>query len=214
MKPPGYLFIVARDRPDVLRAAQERFAYDETILILTDRRQGERRRRAEAYEPDRRRGDRRRPVKFWEDLNVRPCLVVPVQVPTVGGGATSEDSAAPDRREMRITESGIEDAEARQRLDRWRQEGQYLLGDVIPRLLDEHERLRARAETAAQECEQLRAENDVLRAQRASLKGSLEEVRRLLEPMARALQGIDAVVRGPASDEPTEADKARWLRSA
>jgi hypothetical protein len=211
---PAYLFIVARDRPDVLRAAQERFADDETILILADRRQGERRQRAHPYEPDRRRNDRRRPLKFWEDLNARPCLVVPAQPQTAGGGPTRERSDAPGSGEGQDTDADIGGAEVQRRLDRWRHEGQRLLGEVIPRLLDEHERMRTRAEAAAQECQKLRAdlaalgqaigvlraENEALHAQRAVLGGSLEELKRLLEPVARALQGLE--------------DKARWLRSA
>jgi len=208
------LFIVARDRPDVLRAARERFTDDETILIVADRRQGERRQRTRPHEPDRRRSDRRRPLKFWEDLHARPCLVVPVHSQTAGGGPTRERSAAPGAGESPDTDSDVGGVEPQRRLDRWRHEGQVLLGDVIPRLLEEHERMRTRADAAGQECQKLRAdlaalghaigvlraENEVLHAQRAVLGGSLEELKRLLEPVARALQGLE--------------DKARWLPSA
>jgi hypothetical protein len=49
-------------------------------------------------------------------------------------------------------------AEARQRLERWAEEGQHLLGRVLPALLEQHDRLRARAEDAEQVTERLRRE--------------------------------------------------------
>jgi hypothetical protein len=48
--------------------------------------------------------------------------------------------------------------EARQRVERWADEGQHLLGRVLPGLLEQHDRLRARAEDAEQANEKLRQE--------------------------------------------------------
>lgn len=49
-------------------------------------------------------------------------------------------------------------AEARQRVERWAEEGQHLLGRVLPSLLEQHDRLRARVEEAEQANERLRQE--------------------------------------------------------
>lgn len=53
--------------------------------------------------------------------------------------------------------------EDRQRVDRWLEEGQYLLGRIIPAFLDDRERLRGRLEAAEQDCERLRVEVNDLR---------------------------------------------------
>jgi hypothetical protein len=49
-------------------------------------------------------------------------------------------------------------SEARHRVERWAEEGQHLLGRVLPALLEQHDRLRARADDAEQANERLRQE--------------------------------------------------------
>lgn len=61
--------------------------------------------------------------------------------------------------------------EDRQRVDRWLEEGQYLLGRIIPALLDDRERLQTKLETAEQECERLRLEVAELRKDIVRLQG-------------------------------------------
>jgi|SRR5689334_15365288 chromosome segregation ATPase len=77
---PQYLFIVARNRPDILERVKERLRGDGRIDVITDRRRGERRAVREARTPERRRGDRRRPTRHWDDLTVYPTLVVQKRV--------------------------------------------------------------------------------------------------------------------------------------
>ncbi|MBI2152854.1 MAG: hypothetical protein HYV92_00820 [Candidatus Rokubacteria bacterium] len=54
-----YLFVVAQDKPDLCDYLRGWFSGIPTVRVMLDRRQAERRRRAEANEPGRRRVDRR-----------------------------------------------------------------------------------------------------------------------------------------------------------
>ena len=78
--PVGYLFIVARNRPDMLEQVKERLRGDGRIEVIADRRYGERRRSAVPRDPDRRGADRRRPTKARDDLSIYPTLVVQKRV--------------------------------------------------------------------------------------------------------------------------------------
>src|SRR2546426_9294142 len=80
--PTRYLFIVARNRPDILERVRERLHGDERIEVIVDRRHGERRHAALPRDPDRRSGDRRRPAKAWDDLTLFPTLVTQKRVPS------------------------------------------------------------------------------------------------------------------------------------
>ena len=78
--PVRYLFIVARNRPDILDQVRERLRGDVRIEVIADRRHGERRSSAVPRAPDRRSVDRRRPTKSRNDLAVYPTLVVQKRV--------------------------------------------------------------------------------------------------------------------------------------
>ena len=78
--PVRYLFIVARNRPDILDQVKERLRGDARIEVIADRRYGQRRRSVVAREPERRGADRRRPTKSRDDLAVYPTLVVQKRV--------------------------------------------------------------------------------------------------------------------------------------
>jgi hypothetical protein len=66
---------------------------------------------------------------------------------------------------------GIED---RQRVDRWLEESQYLIGRMIPAYLDDRDRAHARLESVEHENEQLRLELAEARREIAELRGDLE----------------------------------------
>ncbi len=111
--------------------------------------------------------------------------------------------------------SDIED-DARQRVHQWIEESQYLLGRVIPGMLSEQDRQRARADAAEQECDRLRhelshaqaelttlrTENQALHSDHAEvtkLLGSLtEHVTEMLQPMNDLLVQLQATARRPA----------------
>ncbi|MEK7363729.1 MAG: hypothetical protein AAB016_07120 [candidate division NC10 bacterium] len=54
-----YLFVVAQDKADLCDYLRGWFSEIPTVEVVMDRRQGERRQRAEINEPERRRGERR-----------------------------------------------------------------------------------------------------------------------------------------------------------
>ncbi|HZF03471.1 MAG TPA: hypothetical protein VE932_03965 [Patescibacteria group bacterium] len=78
--PVRYLFIVARNRSDILDQVKERLRGDVRIEVIADRRYGQRRKSGVPREPDRRGVDRRRPTKSRDDLAVYPTLVVQKRV--------------------------------------------------------------------------------------------------------------------------------------
>jgi hypothetical protein len=65
---PRELFIVARDRGDLYRYLSQTFADAETVEVIWDRRQGERRRAVHSVVPDRRRWERRTRTSVADDL--------------------------------------------------------------------------------------------------------------------------------------------------
>jgi hypothetical protein len=101
-------------------------------------------------------------------------------------------------------------AEARQRVERWAEEGQYLLSRVVPTLLEQQERLLARAEASEQSAEKLRhglheierelqalrAENETYRKEQAELRevfGALvQQANHMLKPLNDVLQKLQA----------------------
>jgi glutathione S-transferase len=95
-------------------------------------------------------------------------------------------------------------AEARQRLSRWIEDGQSVLG-VMPWLFDEHERLRTANETAERECMRLQRELAALRAETDFLIGERSEVAELIaaglnKVMNDALQRLRSPFSHPAED--------------
>jgi uncharacterized protein (DUF3084 family) len=78
----------------------------------------------------------------------------------------------------------VESTETRQRVDRWMEEGQFLLGRVMPELLDERDRLRNRSELAEQERDKLRQELNLLQEEMNALRDENQRYR--AEQMAAA----------------------------
>lgn len=82
----------------------------------------------------------------------------------------------------------MEAVESRERVARWIEEGQYVVGRVIPGLLDQHERLRGTAELAERECMKLREEINELGKQIGWLQS---ENRHLLQERVDAVEKIN-----------------------
>lgn len=74
--PVRSLLIVARDHGDLYETLRTEYGDSETLTVLLDRRQGERRRRAERVLADRRRADRRIALSIAEDLRLQPYVLV------------------------------------------------------------------------------------------------------------------------------------------
>jgi len=99
--PVRYLFIVARNRPDMLEQVKERLRGDNRIEVIADRRYGERRRSAMPREPDRRGADRRRPTTARDDLSVYPTLVAQKHVESYAELQQKAVAAARESRQLR-----------------------------------------------------------------------------------------------------------------
>jgi len=69
------LLIVARDQPDLYDCLRHTYGDSETLTVLLDRRQGERRRSHVPIVGERRR-DRRRPLSITEDLRYQQYVLV------------------------------------------------------------------------------------------------------------------------------------------
>ncbi len=176
----SYLLVVSRRRPDLFAVAVRRFGGDPRLEIILDRRRGEERRRqpggsGTAAGGERRRAERRRRPDFWEDLRFHDVVLAarrqPVTdrfdvhaEPTGGGG---------------MTERWVETEQGR-RLLKWLEEGQDILGRLLPELAAEYDALRARAEAAEEREQRLLAEIRELRSRTEAIQREWAEVRHLL----------------------------------
>jgi len=105
--PVRYLFIVARNRPDLLEQVKERLRGDARIEVIADRRYGERRRSAVPRELDRRGPDRRRPTKARDDLSVYPTLVAQKHVESYAELQQKVVASARESQELREENSRL-----------------------------------------------------------------------------------------------------------
>jgi hypothetical protein len=85
---------------------------------------------------------------------------------------------------------GQEMLEDRQRVDRWLEESQYLLGRLIPGYLDDRDRLRVRLVSAEAESDRLRQEIEALRRDVAGLQGELQYQRSEQTAAAEAFASV------------------------
>jgi predicted nuclease with TOPRIM domain len=84
----------------------------------------------------------------------------------------------------------VEAVEDRQRVDRWIEESQYLIGRMIPGLLDDRDRLRSKLEAAEHECTKLRQEVGELRKEVSDLQSETQYFRNEHTAMAESLKSV------------------------
>lgn len=183
-----YLVVTARNRADLYSYLRRQFSPDGEVQVLLDRRRGERRRRQESYESERRRGDRRsQPGK--DDCILYYGLLVVRQL--------SESQWRPSRVESGMAEesggldglSGVEGTQAidaRERVIGWVTEGQRLF-NLVPRMIQEHGHLTARAEAAERKCERLQQEIRSLRSENEYFRREKGQVVESLKTLAKQL---------------------------
>lgn len=89
----------------------------------------------------------------------------------------------------------LESPETRERVGRWMEEGQYLLGRVIPTLIEQRDRLKGRAEAAEQASDRLRQEIghlqhevSALRTENHSLRKEQGEIGQIFAAVMEQLQ--------------------------
>jgi predicted nuclease with TOPRIM domain len=84
----------------------------------------------------------------------------------------------------------MEGLEDRQRVDRWIEESQYLIGRMIPGLLDDRDRLKGKIEASEHECARLRQEIGELRKELSDLQSETQFFRTEHAAMADALREV------------------------
>ncbi len=90
---------------------------------------------------------------------------------------------------MNVDELELE-TETRQRVERWIEESQYLLGRIIPGIIQERDRLRVRAQTAEDACEQLGREAANLRKEVSELHLEVQSLRNELAEIGQAAGAV------------------------
>jgi hypothetical protein len=197
---PSYLVVVAASEEALYHYLKQRFEPDVSTRVILDRR-----RRNEATAAERRRAG------TAHNLSSRRVAVIRLTDESRVGGVTVNDTAG---KEGTVSMEGIEGLEDRQRVERWLEESQYLIGRMIPAYLDDRDRVRGRLEVsendnerlrsdlteARREIAELRAELDFLRAERASVADSfntiVEHLTALQKPvndMSRHLHSVQPV---------------------
>jgi hypothetical protein len=183
-RPARYLVIVAKEETALWQHLRRQFTGDEAIRVLMDRRRRARLGSGSPRGPEAE--ERRRPWGPGRDR--RFCWIAEASSEL---GPTRAPRPANSR--WRPTGQGrrsMEGLEDRQRVDRWIEESQYLIGRMIPGLLDDRERLRGKLEAAEQECARLRQEVGELRKEVADLQSETQFFRGEHAAMAEALREV------------------------
>jgi hypothetical protein len=183
--------VVSTEHPDLYHYLAERFASDEKVEVILDRRRRDRRQQAVPVEPERRMMDRRLRPDVDAELETRSHVILKTEL------------------------EGTDIAAVRQRLAHWVSEGEHLAAAVLPELFASHEALRVKAQLSERAAEEyrrqldaarqeldvrrwevdaLRSENDRARAQRAELASMFED---RLNRLARMIQALAHRLRAP-----------------
>ncbi len=170
-----YLVIADRNQSDLYGYLRQQFGGDETVQVLLDRRYEERRRGRETMPTERRWVERRRGRGREHELATHGLLVVrrfaggPWRPPWWGASPPSGPGE-----------------EARARVTGWLADGQRLLS-VVPRLLQEHEQLTARAEAAERKAGRLEEELRHLRSETEHFRRERRQLIETLQALTRSL---------------------------
>jgi hypothetical protein len=162
-----YLVVVAASEEALYRYLKARFDADAGTQVMLDRR---RRGAGLSCAADRRAAERRRSHSA-EILSSQRVAVIRL---TAGPGEDRVTVNEPAGKRGTASMEGIEGLEDRQRVDRWLEESQYLIGRLVPAYLDDRDRVRARLDVVEQDNERLRTELAEARRETSELRGELE----------------------------------------
>jgi hypothetical protein len=171
---PRYLIIVARDEPALCDHLARQHAGDSGVRVVGDRRC-----RESAVAVERRQQDAREARPTFGHL----CWIVEASFEE----PSPERALARPELERRGSMEALED---RQRVDRWIEESQYLIGRLIPGLLDDRDRLKGKLEAAEQECARLRHEIAEHRKEISDLQSETQFFRSEHATMADAVREV------------------------
>jgi hypothetical protein len=175
---PRHLIIVARDEPGLCEYLARQHAGDSRVRVVGDRRC-----RESAEDPPVTVERRQRGVHGARPAFGHLCWIVEESF------EEPSPARAPARPELERRGS-MEALEDRQRVDRWIEESQYLIGRLIPGLLDDRDRLKGKLEAAEQECARLRHEAAELRKEISDLQSETQYFRTEHVAMADALREV------------------------
>ena len=167
--PFSYLVVVAATEPALFHYLKQRFEPDPSTCVILDRR----RRLAPGETADPPAVERRRPDMAQILSSQRVAVIRLTDDPAVSRPVVYETAGQGGKESM----EGMEGLEDRQRVDRWLEESQYLIGRMIPAYLDDRDRVRGRLETSEHDSERLRGELTDARREIAELRAELEFLR-------------------------------------
>jgi hypothetical protein len=155
------IVVVARTESRLHQHLAAALGQDPKIVLVRDRRRA-------AGGPPAGLVERRRPLTSRRDLRFRLVIVVPEErTPSQGGVPV-----------MNNGDAGVPDD--RQRVERWVEDSQYVIGRLIPGLLEDRDRWRSKAEAAEQEIDRLRAEIVVMRRE---IGRAMEHLTQMQQPL-------------------------------
>jgi len=198
-----YVVVVAASEEGLYRYLKTRFDADAGTQVILDRRRPGHLGPGPADRPV---AERRRPHPVG--ILSSPRVVVLRLTATA-----QEDRARVNEPAGREGESmeGIEGLEDRQRVNRWLEESQYLIGRLVPAYLDDRDRVRSRLDVVEQDNERLRMELAEARREVAELRGDLEFHR---SERASVADSFGAIVEHLAALQKPAHDISRRLHNA
>jgi len=158
--------VVAAADEELYRYLKARFDADAGTQVILDRR-----RRGGVPVADGRQAAERRRTQPGEILAFQRVAVVRL---TASAGEGQAMVIEPAGTGGTASMDGIEGLEDRQRVDRWLEESQHLIGRIVPHYLDDRDRVRARLDVIEQDNERLRAELGEARREIAELRSDIE----------------------------------------
>jgi hypothetical protein len=159
--------VVAATEEGLYRYLKARFDADAGTQVILDRR----RRGSIFLGVDDRQAAERRRSQSGEILAFQRVAVIRL---TAAAGEDPSMVNEPAGTGGTVSMEGIEGLEDRQRVDRWLEESQYLIGRIVPNYLDDRDRVRARLDVVEQDNERLRTELGEARREIAELRGDIE----------------------------------------
>jgi hypothetical protein len=158
---------VAASEEALYRYLRARFEADAGTQVILDRR---RRGSGDSGPADRQAAERRRSQSVEILASQRVTVIRLTASAGEGRFVVNEPAGKGGAGSM----EGIDGLEDRQRVDRWLEESQYLIGRLVPAFLDDRDRVRSRLEVVEQDNERLRTELAESRREAAELRGELE----------------------------------------
>jgi len=198
-----YLVVVAASEEGLYHYLRARFEADTATQVILERR----RRDVLGVDPEGCQPAERRRPRSVEILSSQRVAVF--RLATTAGGDRAMGNEPAGRGGV-ATMEGIEGLEDRQRVDRWLEESQYLIGRIVPAYLDDRDRLRSRLEFIEQDNERLRGELGEARREVTELRADLELHR---SERANVADSFTAIVEHLAALQKPINDVSRRLHS-